>query len=76
MKTKKDKTKGICYEYVKPSHYRSDFPSFANKKGKGQQNNPGKFRKAYVAWDSDSDASSNEISSDSDEEENYFLMAN
>lgn len=73
---KKDKTKGICYECEKLGHYRLDCLSLANKKGKSQQNNFMKSRKTYVAWDRDSIVSSKEISSDSDEETNYCLMAN
>ena len=73
---KKDKEKGTWYECRKSGHYRPECPSLDNKKGKCQRNNPKSSRMAYVAWDSDSDASSNESSSDSDEEENYYFMAN
>ena len=73
---KKDKGKGICYECGKPGHFRPDCLSLVNKKEKGQQNKSRKPRKAYVAWDSESEASSKEDSSESDEEANYCFMAN
>ena len=66
----------MCYECGKSSHFRPDCPSLVNKKGKGQQNNSRKSIKVYVTWDNDIYASSNERLSDSDEEKNYFFMAN
>ena len=70
---KKDKGNVICYECGKPGHYKPDCPSLAKKKGKGQINKP---RQAYVAWESESESSSDERSSESDEEVYYCFMEN
>lgn len=45
-------------------------------KGKGQQKKSRNPRRVYIAWDSDNESSKAGSSSESDEMENIFLMAN
>lgn len=43
---KKEKSKGLCYNYGRVGHYKPDCPSLEKHKGNGQQKKSSKSRKA------------------------------
>ena len=72
---KKYRGKGPCFNCGKTGHYKPDCPMMKKDKGKAPPKKFNKQRRAYIAWESDSDSSSGESSSDSDETANLCLMA-
>lgn len=72
---KKGKSKSSCFNCGKPEHYKSDCPQLNKDKGKGRYKKSRKTRRAYIAWESDSEISSEDSSSESDEKANLSLTA-
>lgn len=71
----KGKSKSSCFNYVKVKHYKSDCPQLKKDKDKGQYRKSSKPRRACIAWESDSESSSEGSSSESDGKANFCLMA-
>ncbi|XP_050876901.1 uncharacterized protein LOC127080630 [Lathyrus oleraceus] len=58
----------------KVGHYKTDCPLLKKYKGKDKHHNKySKVRRAYIAWESDSESSSNDKSSDEEENTNLCL---
>ena len=72
---KKKRGKGPCYNCGKVGHYKPDCPKMKKDKGKAPPKKFNKQRRAYIAWESDSDLSDDDSSSGSDESANLCLMA-
>ncbi|XP_050915618.1 uncharacterized protein LOC127130693 [Lathyrus oleraceus] len=72
---KKQKSKGSCYNCGRAGYYKPDFSLLKKYKGKGHHKKSNKPKRAYIAWESGSESSSEGCSSESDETVNFFLMA-
>lgn len=72
---KKGKSKGPCFNCGKSGRYKANCPLLKKNKGKGQCKKSIKPIRAYIAWENDSESSSEGSSSESDEATIFFLMA-
>src|SRR3954466_6051918 len=61
----KGKIKELCFNCGKAGHYKPDCPYLEKEKEKNQSKSHRKYKRAYIAWESDSSSES----SSSDEEE-------
>lgn len=66
MKVRNKKYKDSCYHCGNIGHYKSDCPLIKKDKGKSQHKKSSKSRRAYIAWESDNESSSEDSPSDSD----------
>ncbi|XP_050902541.1 uncharacterized protein LOC127114361 [Lathyrus oleraceus] len=73
---KKGKLRSSCYNCGKVSHYRPDCPMIKKDKEKGHHKKYSKSRRVYVAWESESDSSSDESSISSVESTKLCFMTN
>lgn len=73
---KKGKLRSSCYNCGKAGHYSSDYSFIKKDKEKGHHKKSSKSRRAYIAWESGSDYSSDESSSSSVKSSKLCLMAN
>ena len=73
---KKGKIRISCYNCGNVGHYRPNCPLIKKDKEKGHHKKSSKSRRAYIAWESESDSSSDESSSSSDESAKLCFMAN
>src|ERR1051325_10552481 len=71
---KKYKGKGTCFNCGKSGHYKTECPMNKKDKEKAPPKKFNKQRRAYIAWENNSESSSNEGLSDSDEIANLCLM--
>ncbi|XP_058766926.1 uncharacterized protein LOC131640543 [Vicia villosa] len=72
--SKKYRGKGSCFNCGKSGHYKTECPKIKKEKGPVSKKS-NKQRRAYIAWESDSESSTDEDSSDDDESANLCLMA-
>lgn len=73
---KKVKLRSSCYNYGKEGHYRLECPMKNKDKEKGRHKKYSKPKRAYVAWERESDSSSDESSTSSVESIQIHLMEN
>lgn len=74
--SKRSNSIGSCYNYGKLDHYKSDCPLLKKNNANDKfQKKPTKARRAYIAWESDSESSIKRDSSDEEETVNLCLMA-
>lgn len=64
---KKEKFKGACFNCGKVGHYKLNCPLLKKDKGNGQYKKSSNPRRVYIAWESDSESSSEGSSTESDE---------
>lgn len=64
---KKDNSRSSCYNYGKTGHHKPEYPMKKKNNEKGHHKRSSKSRREYVAWESERDSSSDEISTSSEE---------